>query len=542
MDELVGLKFESEDGFDVRFQVIPFEEKTESLDVKRRIIEQGLKSVDNELDDLEDYLSQLNNELDKLTNHADGIDYIVAVGSGILSGIIDILFVDDLSIEKANEWGNKKTENFVVKIAQKQGYQGDDLYGAVKFLEGKYPIAADKATNDMGGGLQHHLRDYSHHPTPVGLLFSLLTQFTEKVYGTDVTGRFVIVPLDESALKLIGKDFPEKVTFGVINWFFHMVSDIAGSSTAIAQGKTGTGLPGPILSLLKEISSLPIFKKLDSRGYKEFSVWISKLFNGTLLAERDANGKIVKSVKFDFRTELGIAHQLSQQAIPVIINECLVRGFYFIRRLITEIKDKDISGIKELKKLDWRKVLPFKNRTVIRMLTISTGTMTAIDLADAAIESAVKSGGVTNPAFLRNMIVKVNFVGIGRFAIAVGADVSMGLKRRAAERERKKVITQIICTSNTKIYYLNADIACDYSQLYANEAEMAKAEADLWKEIGKNDQAIAELYEQVYRVGAFYAYSIREMDKSFDRIEKLLPGIEESNPGLVDAMLRRIKR
>ena len=71
---------------------------------------------------------------------------------------------------------------------------------------------------------------------------------------------------------------------------------------------------------------------------------------------------------------------------------------------------------------------------------------------------------------------------------------------------------------------------------------MAKAEADLWKEIGKNDQAIAELYEQVYRVGEFYAYSIREMDKSFDRIEKLLPGIEESNPGLVDAMLRRIKR
>ena len=110
------------------------------------------------------------------------------------------------------------------------------------------------------------------------------------------------------------------------------------------------------------------------------------------------------------------------------------------------------------------------------------------------------------------------------------------------ERERKKIITQIICASNTKIYYLNADIACDYSQLYANEAEMAKAEADLWKEIGKNDQAIAELYEQVYRVGEFYAYSIREMDKSFDRIEKLLPGIEESNPGLVDAMLRRIKR
>ena len=46
-------------------------------------------------------------------------------------------------------------------------------------------------TNDFGGGKHHHLRDFSHHPTPVGLLFSILSQFTGIGYGTDVNGAFI---------------------------------------------------------------------------------------------------------------------------------------------------------------------------------------------------------------------------------------------------------------------------------------------------------------------------------------------------------------
>lgn len=52
------------------------------------------------------------------------------------------------------------------------------------FLEKMFPIPSDGNTPDFGGGLQHHLRDFAHHPTMVGLMFSLLTQFTEKSYGT----------------------------------------------------------------------------------------------------------------------------------------------------------------------------------------------------------------------------------------------------------------------------------------------------------------------------------------------------------------------
>ena len=50
-------------------------------------------------------------------------------------------------------------------------------------------------------------------------------------------------------------------------------------------------------------------------------------------------------VRFDLRTEIGLVQQLTKQAIPVIINECIVRGFYMIRRLCLEISSKDIQKL-----------------------------------------------------------------------------------------------------------------------------------------------------------------------------------------------------
>lgn len=510
MGALVNLK-NTYDDFSVEFEVLPLVNSETEKDDRRKKISKKLDLIDDLLVENKKLLDELNSNIDKLTNHADEIDYMVAVASGVLSGLIDAFFVDDFSLEKAHELGSEKTNNFIVKIAQKKGYKGDDLYGAVKYLEDKFPIAADKATVDFGGGLQHHLRDFSHHPTPIGLFFSLLTQFTNKVYGTDVAGVFKVVDLKKEDLILVGKNFPEKVTFGVVNWFFHMVSDMAGSSSSILDGKSGTGLPGPLVSLLKEISALPIFKNLNENGYKEISVWISKLFNGTLLSKRDENNKLIP-LKFDLRTEIGIAQQLGKQAIPVIINECIVRGFYFIRRLFLEIRDKNIRNIKDLKNINWENTLPFKNRTVIRMLTISTGTMTAIDLADAAIESAVKSGGI-GPEFLSNMLIKVNFVGVGRFAIAVGSDVKMGAKRSKLRNER-------IIAMNKQIFLLNG-------KTFYKQAEM-------WISAEDAGKTIEEAYSMIEKTAKVYDEAYNDIKEDIKKIGNYTTKIETKNVGLLN--------
>ncbi|MGN1133597.1 MAG: hypothetical protein ACI4RN_03980 [Oscillospiraceae bacterium] len=512
------MKFQQDD-FQVEFEVIPTIDESSFTDERKEQIKQALNNIDKKIDFTNQKISELNSEIDKLTNHADGFDYMVAVASGILAGIIDSVWVGEFSIDRANEFGENKVNNFVIKIAQKQGYQGNDLSGAVKFLEEKYEIVADKSTNDFGGGLQHHLRDFSHHPTIVGLFFSLLTQFTYKIYGTDVTGNFKIVKVSVSDMTLIGKNLPEKITFGVINWFFHMVSDMAGSSSSISKGNLGTGLPGPLVSFLKEISSLPIFRKLDKNGYKKFSVWISKLFNGTLLAKKDENGKIIKSVKFDLRTEIGVANELKRQAVPVIVNECIVRAFYFIRRLASEIKSKNCNTIDKMARIDWKATLPIKNRTIVRMLTISTGTFMTFDMADAAIRSAIKSGG-NAVAFAKNFILKINFVGIGRFAIAIGSDVTMGVKRNKLRNERMQVYIEQIALLKAKVYYHTAD---------------------MWIAAEDTGKSIEEAYNQMKKSIEIFTDSIIEIDENLNKISEYVPNIEDHNPGLIDNICNILK-
>lgn len=385
---------------------------------------------------------------DSEVSKADRLDYIMAVCSGTIAGLVDVFFVGELSLDRANKWGTEEVNKFVTKVAKMQGYKGNDLSDAIKFMEDKYGLAADQFTPEFGGGRQHHLRDFSHHFSLGGLLCSMFTQFSGLVIGTDTNGAFRIEKVKDT--QFIGKNFEEKILFGTVNWFFHMVSDLAGSNK---NGGKGTGIPGPIVSLIKELSALPCFK--DKKiGEFEFHVWVSKLFNGTLLAKRDENGKIIEALKFDLRTEIGILHEIGRQFVPVVINECLIRGLYFVRRLYNELKEKPIHSISDLQNLDVAKLLPFNNRIIKRMITVASGTFTAIDAVDAAVRAAAASKGI-NPAFFVQFAVRINIVGIGRFVIACRADASFITedikeakeKRDKVKNEYEKIISDFSCLS-----------------------------------------------------------------------------------------------
>lgn len=399
-------------------------------------------------------LSEVNEKLDSFLNHADKMDYAFAVASGLCAGIVDSLFVGEFSLEKAHSWGSEKTEKFVVKIAKSQGYKGDDVKGAIVYLAEEkkhkddkiakgFHLAADSNTNSFGGGKQHHLRDFAHHASITGLAFSMLTQFTKKSYGTDTAGRFIMVDVEDTAF--IGKDIPQKFLFGTVYWFFHMVSDVAGSGDLLSEG---TGIPGPVLSIAKIFASTPLFRnQLNNKGNRELSVFISKLFNGTLLGDRDENGKLIP-LRFDFRTELGILHEIGRQTVPVILNEVLVRSFYFLRRLIGEIRDKRIPSLEDMNLIEWKCIKPDGNRTIDRMLTISTMTFTIADTTDAAIRSAVESGG-NWVIFTGKFLTRFNYVGAGRAAIAIAKEVSNESKEAQLVHE-KMILTEKKTTIITK--------------------------------------------------------------------------------------------
>jgi hypothetical protein len=370
--------------------------------------------------DLDRIIFDLDSQIELLSSQADNLDYLVSVASGVLCSMLDILWVGEFSLERGRGIASDKIDGFVTKTAKMLGCKNDDLESAVKFLEKKFPIPSDGNTPDFGGGLQHHLRDFAHHPTIVGLMFSLLTQFTYKSYGTDTSGSFKIVDVPEVSRAFIGDDVPSKILFGTITWFFHLVSDVAGSSSSV--GKSGgTGIPGPMLALAKELSVLPIFKNMNV-SENSLSVFLSKLFNGTLLAKHDENGTIIKEtvLKFDLRGELGVGVELGRQAVPVVANDCIVRTFYFIRRLAMEIRSNEIQSVSDLNQINWDNVKPLNNPTIARMLTISTGVFTTIDVGEAVIT--------------QKYWVSINYVGVGRFAMAIGEDVSWCLKARNSKR------------------------------------------------------------------------------------------------------------
>ena len=83
------------------------------------------------------------------------------------------------------------------------------------------------------------------------------------------------------------------------NWWGHIMSDVG----------TPAGIPGIFLSLLKEMSSLPIIK------HTSFPKFVEKLYNNKELS---------------LANDLPIIQALSKQALPIIINEILVRIFYFV--------------------------------------------------------------------------------------------------------------------------------------------------------------------------------------------------------------------
>lgn len=390
--------------------------------------------------DIEQSLFDVNQKIDQASNHADNLDYFVAIASGILCGMLDAVWVKDFNLAEGREHAENQIDELVKKTARLLGSSSDDLQASVSFLEKKFPIPEDGNTPDFGGGLQHHLRDFGHHPTIVGLIFSLLTQFTGRSYGTDTSGRFISVPVPEKSLPFIGKDIPDKIFRGTVVWFFHLISDVAGSSNTAGNGG-GTGIPGPILSAAKEISSLPMFQNIEEKN--EISVFLSKIFNGTIFAKRDDNGKIIRetAVRFDFRGELGAAAELGREALPVIVNDVLVRSFYFIRRITAEIRRSGVHSFAEMQCLNWNTCKPFGNPTVDRMLLIATGVFTSVDLADAAVEG--------------KFLVTVNYIGLGRFTVAVGRETVNFLRIRDLQRVKAmydRIRRNTFTQSDNRIY------------------------------------------------------------------------------------------
>lgn len=187
---------------------------------------------------------------------------------------------------------------------------------------------------------------------------------------------------------------------------------------------------------------------------------------------------------FDLRTELGVLQQLGKQAIPVILNEVLIRVFYFFSRLIKEYKEKE-----NFKDIDWKNVLPYKNRTLTRMLTISSGTFLAFDLLDAGIRSGGNWG---------TFVLRVNFVNIGRFTVSCYNEYKMEREKEKIKKDILDLYSQQLSLNNIKLSYNIAGMWVSTKEAIENIEEFSN---NIQNSIPYIDNSNKELKEELDKIG-----------------------------------------
>ena len=408
--------------------------------------------------DIDAELERVNKELDRYTSHADKAHYAFAVFSGIISGAIDAIFIGETRIIGGDiGLSHQQMNNFIQEYADARGFKRERLKDAISDLEGAFKVAQDnvwKGANIRVSAKNHHLADLAHHPTPLGLVSAIVVQFMRIGTFVNREGEWhfkLVKTTPEDIVQILapavitgilnwlvsmaekkyeaesGQEVPKslhtlihlvastpmivEVAKCADNWFGHLVSDMGGSKSTAGGGM---GIPGIFVSLLYEISALPILK--DS-GLPHF---INDLY---------------ENHKLDLRHELTAYKALGKQAIPVILNEIIVRTGYFVSHLAMEIAEhKGMSGI------NWSNVVPVRNRTVDRMLTIAALTFTVADTADAAVHAALESAG-NWVLFAGRFVARFNYVGAGRAAVAIVKEIS-NEKKEAQLIHEKMILTE----------------------------------------------------------------------------------------------------
>ena len=299
--------------------------------------------------------------------HCDQYDYMIAATSGLIGGLIDILFVGMPGQSPLGNLTDEATNKSVQLFAKMNGWQGansdkDPTRSAIGFLERNFKVNYDQR---YGADVEHffkmstknhHIKNLAHSPDLCGLFFSLLDQFQSTATfvgifdvlnddGIKIGESSKLIRINTETFELQGTNLISKIYCGFINWLGHLFSDVAGSSGASTRG---SGIPIPFYSLLQ-------FADFGSFGQHRQSF-------ATLAVRAFEAG-------YDFRHGMAMA-------IPVVITELLTRFMWSFKQRIYHQKA-------------WLDCIPNGNVPELRrMLLVSHGTLCLMDGMDAALKSA----------------------------------------------------------------------------------------------------------------------------------------------------------
>lgn len=329
-----------------------------------------------------------NRELLLKADKCDKYDYLTAVGCGVLGGLIDIFFVGVPRNSALGAWTDEQVNHAVMSFAKAMGWKQNG--NPISYLEDTFPVNYDQRHSGDVNGLftmaptNHHMKSLAHSPDIIGLFFSILNQFTN-TSSFLVDGQIIHVATDTYELQ--GSNFISKIFCGIVNWFGHLMSDIAGSRDSMEKGNRGSGIV------------IPFYELFGLCNFGEFSV-IKKQGDGKepLVIMKKTLAEIATMAfqrGYDFR--FGMAH-----AVPVIITELSICLIWALRRRFQY-------------NMPLKECIPSKRHASLRvMILIGDGTLCIMDGLDAGI----RSGGDALLFFMR-----LNLVAWFRLAMLVLKEV-----------------------------------------------------------------------------------------------------------------------
>lgn len=308
-----------------------------------------------------------------LTRHTrcDRYDYLIAAACGVVGGMVDIFLVNIPKNSTLTAFSDKIADSLVLDFAKLSGWkpkplQKRNVSSAIGFLEKNFKVNYDQRHSSEVQNLikmstkNHHMLSLGHSPSPVGLFFSVLNQLTATSSFLS-QGEWVMIPTKE--FDLPGDSLIQKVFFGVVNWFGHLMSDISGSSGSRGNGGRGTGIV------------MPFYELLSLCKFGKFQVGDARQDLATIAVRAFQEG-------YDLRHGMGLS-------FPVLLCDLLTRFFWAFRQHFqygAAFKD----------------CIPQEKHASLRtMLLCSNMTFCMLDVAD----SALRSGGNFLTFFLRMNIV-----------------------------------------------------------------------------------------------------------------------------------------
>lgn len=341
----------------------------------------------------------------ELTPDCDKTDYMLAAAAGALCGIMDIFMVGKPGESPAgnitDKWFSGRVKDFAARLDKAGEYDTNTISGSLKCLSDKFGL---KYVQSMSG---LDFKALSEDPTLSGLFFAILDQFNRQTDFAEETG-LVLASEEGGRTRIEGGSVTGKLFGAFVNWLENAISESSGRAVI---GKRASkllewkGIPAPIKNWIKELTDET--KKLEIPD-----IDLDYLINSIALK--------VYEEGYDERF-------LTAQAIPVTVNEMIVRLIYSVRRAVRFV---GTSGEKKPSfEQIWESSMPFSNISVKRMVTVAHGTFCLVDGANAFVKSYMKGEKKFD---IPELVMRLNVIGIGIFSFTLYGEIKRGIKRRAA--------------------------------------------------------------------------------------------------------------